>query len=548
MISDVYQQNNKSWHTAIYIRLSQDDKDKDYISDSVINQELYIRNHLAKHPDIHIYDIYIDDGYTGTNFNRPNFKRLMTDMKVGRINCIIVKDLSRLGREYLSVGNYLERVFPSLGVRFISIMQNIDSHKDPKKMIGLEIPFLSLINEQYAIDISKKTRASLQAKRKAGKFVGVHVPYGYMRHTEDKSRLVLDNTVAEHVKSTFSMFIKGCSMNDIAEHFNQLGILSPIGHFVDSGQRKLPKSSNIDTYKLWTGSKVHKVLKNPLYTGDLVQGMTTSYSHKVKKRTPLPKEQWIVVPDTHEALVSKDIFVLAQELLSKDTKPVSTLVKPSIFSGYIYCADCGCSLVRNITIKNDKQYCNYLCSNYKKHGKAKCSSHFINEDVIKAVVLSAIQFQIRAYNNIDILKHKVSSNDSLNDTVQKLESQYDGIQRESKKSQNLQNEAHKDFIANILQEQEYLYMTNSFKNKERSLAFKKGNILKQISNTESQNIKNSLIQEFLVLGEITQLSRSVIVHLIDGISIYRDKSIKIKFKFQDHFNNLSSEFDNEQKI
>ncbi len=325
-------------------------------------------------------------------------------------------------------------------------------------------------------------------------------------------------------------------MQDIAEHLNSQGVLSPLGHFIEIGVRKLTASMNKDTYMRWTGSKVHSILKNPIYTGDLVQGTTTSYSHKVKKRIPVPKENWIIAKNTHNPIITHSTFNLAQELLQKGTKPVSSPASPSLFSGILTCADCGSQMVRNISIKNGTSYSNYLCSNYKKNGRANCTSHFISEDVIKAVVLDAIRLQIKAYGDISALKQKVESIVVDKGNKENLENKIAALTGRLKSTDHLQIESENDFLSGVIDKQEFQYILKRLNEQKKSLDSQLKSI--QREQTEQRHkLKNisDFISAFLQDGEVNQLTRSLIIHLIEEISIYQDKSIRIKFKFQNEF-------------
>ena len=375
---NINKKEEQAWYTALYIRLSQDDKDKS-VSNSIINQKKLLNDYVSqiKDEEFKVIDNYIDDGYTGTDFNRPAFKRMMKAVKSGRVNCIVVKDLSRFGREHIDVDNYLERIFPLMGVRFISIMQHLDSFKNPEKMNSIEIPFLNLINEEYARDISRKTKASLETKRKEGKYVYARAPYDYKKDPEDKYHLIIDELKAENIIVAYNLYLSGESIASIVKNMKEKS-----------------KSQSFDDY--WDKKKIRNMLSNRIYTGDMVQGITSKYNHKIKKRYTLPEEDWIIVPNTHEAIINKDKFNIAQIQLMKGSCPKSEDTEPSILAGYLKCADCSKRMVRTSATINGRTYRRFVCSTYKKLGKEACTSHIIGEDVLLGIILTTIpQYRLR---------------------------------------------------------------------------------------------------------------------------------------------------------
>ena len=338
---------------------------------------------------LHLWDIgkFRYDGYTGTNFDRPGFQRMMEDIRSSHVNCIIVKDLSRFGREHIDVDNYLERIFPMMQVRFISVMQHLDSYRNPQKMSSIEVPFLNLINEAYARDISRKTKASLMTKRRQGQYVSGLASYGYRKDENHINHLVVDEDAAENVTHIFDWYLQGKSFGQIANKLNANGFPSPSAHKVKAGITKHTGNNR------WDGEAIRQILSRPIYTGDMVQGCTKTLNHKIKKRVPVAEEDLIVVSGTHQALVSHDVYEAVQLLLKKNIKPKEK-IKPSPLAQFVYCADCGKPMVRSTSCMNGKRYCKYVCSTSKRYGKEVCGTHIIDEEVLLEVLLSCIQTQI----------------------------------------------------------------------------------------------------------------------------------------------------------
>src|SRR5574344_2837291 len=283
----------KIWKVGIYCRLSSDDGDNAE-SDSISNQKEIIEFFLKKEENIEIIDCYKDDGFSGTTFNRPDFKRMFNALTNGDINTIIVKDLSRFGRNYIEVGNYIEQIFPLYNVRFIAINDNIDSYKDPKSINNVIVPFKNLLNDEYARDISNKVRSVLDNKKANGQFIGSYAPYGYLRDSKNKYKFVVDKEAAKVVKKIFNMALNGKSKKDIAIELNSLGISTPRVHKFESGTIK--KCEIKESTKRWDSKKIDEILKNRTYTGDLVQGVRKKVSHKIHKNRRVDNDEWMIVP------------------------------------------------------------------------------------------------------------------------------------------------------------------------------------------------------------------------------------------------------------
>ncbi len=268
-INDLEKRKEKIWSVAQYIRLSQEDTDKDnekIESNSITSQKLLLEEYIKEHKDLKSYDIYIDDGFTGTDFNRPSFQRLLEDMKKGNINCVLVKDLSRLGRNYIEVGNYIEQIFPLFNIRFIAINDSLDSFKNPSSTNTILVPFKNLINDEYARDTSIKIKTSLNGKKKKGEYVGAYAPYGYIKNPKDKHKLIVDKSVADIVKKIFYWNVEeGLGKIAICHKLNELGILNPTGH------KRLELKQNYNNYGIqknnytWTPSTVRNILNNEVY-------------------------------------------------------------------------------------------------------------------------------------------------------------------------------------------------------------------------------------------------------------------------------------------
>ena len=316
-------QISKIYHAAIYVRLSKEDGDVSTSakaeSNSISNQKDFIRNFLADKKDIRIVKEYVDDGYSGSNFDRPSFQTMMEDIKRGVIDCVVVKDLSRFGREYIDSGRYIERLFPALGVRFIAINDNYDSVTGKSQGDEIIIPFKNLINDAYCRDISIKIRSHLDVKRKNGEYIGAFVPYGYEKSDDDKHKLVIDIYAAGIVKEIFRLKLHGMSQDAIATQLNNEGVLAPMEYKQSTGSGY--QTGFLQNEKsVWSSVTVRRILENEIYIGNLVQGKRTTPNHKVKQEVVKPESDWIRIEKNHEPIISDRDFEIVQRLLGMDTR------------------------------------------------------------------------------------------------------------------------------------------------------------------------------------------------------------------------------------
>ena len=320
----IYQKGSNLFNVAIYIRLSREDGDKEE-SDSVGNQRKLLTEYVNKHDDFILYDVYIDDGFTGTNFNRPDFHRMIADIEDNKVNCVVVKDLSRFGRDYIDTGRYLERIFPELNVRFISVTDNIDSMKQAYDML---LPIKNIFNEQYARDISNKVQATVKSKQKAGEFIGAFTSYGYKKSPANKNKLVIDEYASEVVKRVFTMYAQGIGKQSIAKILNAEGILCPSEYKKLNGEN-YKNCNRLEKTSYWTYSTIKVMLQNEIYIGNMVQGK--KHQRMRSKQRLVEKENWIRVENTHEPIIDRQLWDKVQKLLTKKHRDIDLETNKNIF-------------------------------------------------------------------------------------------------------------------------------------------------------------------------------------------------------------------------
>lgn len=522
------------WKVGVYCRLSSDDGDNAE-SDSIRNQRELILQFLKKETNISIIDYYIDDGISGTTFNRTDFKRMMKDVVNEKINTIIVKDLSRFGRNYIEVGRYLEQTFPLYNIRFISINDNIDSYKDPKSINNVIVPFKNLMNDEYARDISNKVKSVYRTKALNGEFVGGTTPYGYKKNPDNKYQLIIDEDEAINVKLIFQKYLNGEGTLKICKYLNNNKILcrKEIQRRKKRNISLVPDSDKI--YYNWSKSTIGKILTNETYIGNVVQNRTTSVSYKNHAIIYRPKEEWIVVQNTHEPIIDKKDFEKVQEILKNrnyERKPTTNL---SIYYGKLKCADCGKGMCKMEDHRAGRTYSNYYCRNYKTTSKY-CSPHKIKTVELNHLVLRAILMQIELVLDVEKAITKLKNNGTEKELEQKYNYNTNKLLNDIDKIKRLKKKAYEDWKLDNITKEEYLCYAKDYEEKIQNY----NNELIALKNVFNENIKelkkdNYWIEHFRRHKKIKSLTREIIYELIDTIYVHEGGNITIKFKYQDEY-------------
>lgn len=378
------------YKAAAYFRLSKEEFSNEKESNSIINQRQIIDNYLKEHNEYKLVDYYIDDGYSGTNFNRPEFQRMLEDIKNKKIDVIIIKDLSRLGRNYIETGNFIEVIFPGMGVSVISVDDNCEI--DSSDYYGDDyLPLKNLFNDTYAKDISKKVRSSLIVKKYNGEFTGKLAPYGYIKDPKDKHKFLIDKNVSYIIKKIFNMILDGKSRREVADFLNDNDILTP------SEYLKINTDKDTTIMKKWNPEMVNSILRNENYTGTLFQGKKRKLNYRIDKKIKLDKENWIVTENHHEAIISKENFDKVQEILDRKSK-VNKDGSIDILSGILKCKCCGSNMIKRTS--KGKVY--YYCSNYYR--TKRCEN---NKSVSKSIVEEFIKKEL---NITEITRLNIDNN------------------------------------------------------------------------------------------------------------------------------------------
>ena len=478
---------------GIYVRLSVEDKHTH--TASIETQQLIIARYLEQNPEIIVVQTYIDNGATGTNFHRPGFQQMLSDIEAGLINCVIVKDLSRLGRNVIDTGYYIERYFPMQKVRFIAVNDRYDSSSPDNAHDGIIIPLRNMINEAYAMDIARKIKAQQRQAMKDGKYVGGRTPYGYLKAPDNCHQLIVDPVAAEVVETMFQWAAEGAGLNTIAVRLNEAGYLSP-SHY----KRTLGEITheNLVGNGHWQTRTVAKILRAEVYTGDLVQGVSKIIDHKQVRASA---DEWTTVRGTHEAIISRELFAAVQKALDQAAQQAKDREihswSPNLLRGKIFCAHCGHSLHRQKCVRRKSQEVYvYHCISNNRIKKGVCPGAFIFEKELLDALADMIQEQ-------------------LDTTLGQL---YEGL------------------IQNHLSKDEYFTFKEKYEAKIEAISEEIEQLKAGLAIITKQLEQYKMLsQDAQHIKEDCQLTAALIDRLIDRVEVSREKRITVRFRFQSEF-------------
>ena len=526
---------NKIYNAAMYLRLSRDDEDRDgrvkTESNSIGSQRELIRSFIREHDDLELYDVYVDDGYTGSNFNRPEFERMMGDIEAGKVDCVIVKDLSRFGRDYIEAGRYIQKTFPALSVRFIAVTDHYDSASADMGESSIVLPVKNFINDSYCRDISIKVKSQLDVKRKNGECVAPFAVYGYCKDSADKNHLVVDDYAADVVRKIFGWKMDGMATSAIAEKLNELGILSPKEYKKSQGQNYRGGFSGVGSAK-WSSNAVKRILTNEVYLGHMVQGKTEKINHKVKKCVDKPQNEWIKVNDTHEAIVSEDTFTAVSNILKADGRisPATEAINP--FMGILFCGDCHEQMIRRINRYKGTSKTYYICST-KNRGEG-CSRHSIEEGTLKAIVSETLRAYVNTFIDESRLFEKTRALETNFEMIGSYDKEIERLKKEQDRYYGLCSALYEDLRKGVIDKEEFTRLHKDFeeKAKEKEEAIRKQE--KLIKDMFKKGVASGAkLREFQKNIELGEIDRKTLASLVKRIYIYEGKRIEIEFYHAD---------------
>lgn len=517
------------FQATAYLRLSYTENHENE-SDSIANQKKLIEDYVKEHPDIELVSEKVDDGYSGILFDRPAFQEMMQDIVEGKINCVIVKDLSRLGREYIETGRYLRRIFPAYGVRFIAINDNIDTAHEHAGD-DLNISMKNLINDAYCHDISVKTRSALEVKRKKGDYVGACPVYGYRKSEENRNQLVVDEYAARVVRDIFRAKIDGRSAKRIADELNALGVLSPLAYKINRGLPH-PKGGFADRLDAkWSATTVIRILQDEIYTGTLVQGRQGTYNHKLRNVIQKPEEEWIRVENAHEAIIRKRDFDLVQHIMGLDTRTAPEGEKVYLFSGLLVCGCCGARMTRKTNTMGGKKYIYYHCPTGKKNG---CTHPvMLREDDLIQCVLASVQAHIKNVVSVDELLNSISEETINRELVAGCKAQIAENRAQLEQIGMFKAGLYENFVKGMLDKAEYKSLRDGYSERMEELRSAIDQLRQEMERvTDRTSKRQKWAQQFREFSNMTELDRRAVVTLIQSIRIISKTELKITFRYQ----------------
>lgn len=524
--------SNMIFKVAMYIRLSREDGDKEE-SSSVTNQRNIITRFINENDNFIIVDEYVDDGYTGTNFNRPAFQRMIKDIEKGKINTVITKDLSRLGRDYIDTGRYVQRYFPENRVRYIALLDGIDTLEDA----GMNdiAPFKSVINDMYVKDISKKITSALKERKTAGNFLAVTAPYGYKKNPENKYQLVINEEEAKVVRYIFRLYLQGNGLTKIAKILTEEEIPVP------GISRNIGTTRKTKLYNCWKQTTISRILKNPVYIGNLEQFKRKKVNYKSKKRVTVPKEDRVICYNTHEPIIKKEDFDEVQKIITENKAFSKSTKHDYLFKGFLYCADCGAKLYLTYSDYAYKKYGEYryttVCYTYSKYYN-QCSRHSNSIPILEKILIENIKKVCNAYLNRDLEKElieMVEKENKRNVLEQEYNKKIDNIETKIEDLNLCIRNLYMDKVKNVITEKDYIELSKNFTQERDKLINEKEELLKLSTNLKNDNNNNKeeiekVAKEFVSLKKPT---KELLSRLIDKVTISEDNIITIYFKFKE---------------
>lgn len=521
----------EEWHIGEYVRLSKEDGDKPE-SDSIQNQKRIIENHLdyLRHQGENIVSVepYSDDGYAGGNFNRPDYRRMIADVELGKINCIIFKDNSRLGRNYPELGKLMEEYFPQMGIRIISVLNHLDSLRNPESYCSAIVSFSNIVNDDYIRQLSIKIKSTLNMKRRSGEFIGNYAPYGYLKNPENRHQLISDPEAAQVVRMIFDWYANGASASGIVKQLNAMHIPTPSDYKTRNGCRGFSKhSSGGKIAGTWSITSINAILQDEVYIGNLVQAKFKSASYRSKKMVPNEKSNWIVIERTHEPIISDEQFTIVHDRFSRHTRVPPQRQETHLLSGMVFCGFCGRRLTRCISNRHPRWRCPT-----RTYAPDQCQCPSFAEAKLCSILLVAIQAQIETLVTVEDALDNARKRKSENSSAAEYMLALNRAESEKRRLAEVKFRLYDNFQSGILDQEEYSQFRMLYQQK---MAEQDEYIAKLQSSLEELGSTRKADDEFVGFfsrhGNIEKLDRSVITQLVDRVVVQDANHLDIYFKF-----------------
>ena len=531
----------KKYRTAAYVRLSVVDSGKPG-ADTIEGQKNLLLHFIENEKSLSLYGLFCDNGRTGTDFERPEFEKLMEAVKHGEVDCIVVKDLSRFGRNYKETGNYLERIFPFLGVRFIAVNDGFDTLTAERGADGYLVPLKNLINEVYSKDISKKSGSALATKQKNGDFIGAWAPYGYRKCSDDPHKLEPDEATAPIVRQIFQWRVDGMSVTRIAKKLNDSGIPSPSAYLYNTGVCKTEKYNGA----IWHIQAVKIILTRQVYIGHMVQGTKRQSFYENRRQYKKPQEEWVIVENTHEPIIDRDTFEKVQEIMRQRNEEYFEKLgrfsyletTENILKGLIYCADCKRPLVRYKNVSHNKKlWYTFICQTHS-NDITSCPKKNIREDALIPMLMQAIQTQIELAADMDELVRRVNSSPKHRKRTADLQGRLDNAKKALKRYNNLYDSLYQNYVDKLMTEQEYITLKSRYK----AEAEEAERLIEALTRQQAEESEHTPENRFLTAfgsfkGEDT-LTKEMAQALIERVYVDGNSHIEIIFRYRDEYRAL----------
>ena len=528
----------KIYKTAAYVRLSVEDSGKPG-TDTIEGQKALLTSFIESKTDMELVSLFCDNGRTGTDFDRPQFEKMMEEVRKGRINCIVVKDLSRFGRNYKETGNYLERIFPFLGVRFIAVNDNFDTLTAERTQDGYIVPLKNLINEVYSKDISKKIDAALSVKQRNGEFIGAWAPYGYRKDPDDKHHLVINEETAPTVRQIFKWRSEGVSVVQISRRLNDAGILSPSAYLYATGEVKTEKYKGVP----WHTQILKSILAHPVYIGHMVQGRKKQSFYEGKRQTYVDEANWIIVRNTHEPIIDGETFEKVQQIAKQRKSEYHERLgkfahlehSENILQGLVWCPNCNRPMVRYKNVSHgSKLWYTYICPGHADD-PARCPFVSIREDELNEVLFTAIQSQIQLVADLEDVVKQLNAEPEFRRQRSDAAAKLEAARRTLKRSQSLYDSLYQNYVEQLMTEQEYVTLKARYKAEaeeaERLIA-----VLEQEQHeSKVYTAENRFLTEFRSFMGTDTLTKEMASALIERIYVDAEKNIDIRLRYRDEY-------------
>ncbi|MDK2967651.1 recombinase family protein [Lacrimispora sp.] len=535
------------WNTCVYGRLSEEDERKKE-SDSIGNQISMLERYIAERPYLKLISVFKDVNQTGTNFDRPGFNEMMDAIKSGKINCIVVKDLSRFGRNYIETGTYLEKILPFFNVRFISVNDGYDSLNASSQDDGYAVPLKNLINDVYARDISKKIKSGLAVKRSRGEFTGCVAAYGYQK--ADNGKLVIDEETAPVVRNIFKWAADGMGDVRIVQRLNELGIPSPSQYRYEKGILKSERYANM---RYWYKSAVRRILLNPVYLGHMVQGKTKSDLWGKGGCVEQPQDQWVEIKNTHEPLVDEETFLAVRRIKQERESSERKEVEPkglNLLKGLVFCGDCKRSMNRRKSPKSNGSALYYFsCATYEEIAKNDCVRKRMDEPDLLSVLYTAIRTQIDLAVDIDRMVSKLNEKEGFCQQQSEVDTEISETEKKLSRLFMLRSSLYEDYQEKLLDEAEYLFTKAKYEKDVTLLRSRLDELSMQKNRLDTMlTPQNPWITALKKFKKNKAITGEMIFELIERVEIFSDQSVSICFRYRDEFESLLGFIEAESEV